>query len=147
MLVLFSTTEGHTRKIAQFDAARLRGGGHEVGPRDAVDSDLPNPTGCDAAFLLASVHLGRYHYSCVKFARNNHNALNVIPTAFYLSFPVRSRRQPIRSRRNPRLRRPHGARYTVASGVVYHGLALYFRMTEPAAVACSKCSKDGGSHQ
>ena len=82
ILVLFSTTEGHTRKLAQFAAARLRGGGHEVHLHDAADSDLPDATGFEVAFLLASVHLGRYHYSFVEFARNNHNVLNVIPTAF-----------------------------------------------------------------
>ncbi len=82
ILVLFSTTEGHTRKLAQFAAARLSGRGHEVLLHDAADPDLPDPAAFDAAFLLASVHLGRYRYSFVEFARESHNALNVIPTAF-----------------------------------------------------------------
>jgi menaquinone-dependent protoporphyrinogen oxidase len=47
-----------------------------------ADFDLPDPAGFDAAFLLASIHPGRYNYSFVEFVRNSHNALNVIPTAF-----------------------------------------------------------------
>jgi menaquinone-dependent protoporphyrinogen oxidase len=82
ILVLFSTTEGHTRRLAQFAAARLRACGHEVRLHDATDSDLPDSARFDAAFLLASVHLGHYQHSFVEFARKNHNALNVIPTAF-----------------------------------------------------------------
>jgi menaquinone-dependent protoporphyrinogen oxidase len=91
ILVLFSTAEGHTRKLAQFAAARLRGCSHEVKLHDAADFGLPDPAEFDAAFLLASVHLGRYHYSFVEFVRNNHNALNAIPTVF-VSVPTASSR-------------------------------------------------------
>lgn len=82
ILVLFSTTEGHTRKLAQFVAARLRGCGHEVRLHDVAHLDLPDALRFDAILLLASVHLGRYQHSFIEFVRKNHDALNLIPSAF-----------------------------------------------------------------
>jgi hypothetical protein len=78
ILVLFSTTEGHTRKLTQFAAARLRGSGYEVRLHDAARPDLPDPAEFDATLLLASVHIGRYQRPFVGFARKNHNALNAV---------------------------------------------------------------------
>jgi menaquinone-dependent protoporphyrinogen oxidase len=82
ILVLFSTTEGHTRKLAQFVAARLRLCGHRVQLHDAIHVDLPDAARFDAVLLLASVHLGRYQRSFVEFVRKNHDALNLMPNAF-----------------------------------------------------------------
>jgi menaquinone-dependent protoporphyrinogen oxidase len=82
ILVLFSTTEGHTRKLAQFVAARLRGCGHKVELHDATDLDLPDAARFDAALFLASVHLGRYQRSLVELVRKYHDTLNLMPSAF-----------------------------------------------------------------
>jgi menaquinone-dependent protoporphyrinogen oxidase len=82
ILVLFSTTEGHTRKLAQFVAARLRGCGHKPELSDAADLDLPDAARFDAALFLASVHLGRYQRSFIEFVRKYHDALNLMPSAF-----------------------------------------------------------------
>jgi menaquinone-dependent protoporphyrinogen oxidase len=82
ILVLFSTTEGHTRKLAMFVAARLRGYSHKVELSDATDLDLPDAGRFDAALLLASVHLGRYQRSFIEFVRKYHDALNLMPSAF-----------------------------------------------------------------
>jgi menaquinone-dependent protoporphyrinogen oxidase len=82
VLILFSTAEGHTRKLAQFAAARLAKSGHEVRLHDAARPDLPDPAKFGAALLLASVHLGRYQPSFLEFVRKNHDALNVMPNAF-----------------------------------------------------------------
>jgi hypothetical protein len=59
VLIVFSTTEGHTRKLAQFAAARLTSLGHQVQVHDAAQSDAPDPAGLDCALLFASVHVGR----------------------------------------------------------------------------------------
>jgi menaquinone-dependent protoporphyrinogen oxidase len=82
ILVLFSTKEGHTRKLAQFAAARLRGCGHEIQLQDAAHPALPDAPSFDAALLLASIHLGRYQRSFIEFVGKNHDALNLIPSAF-----------------------------------------------------------------
>jgi hypothetical protein len=67
IVVVCSTTQGHTRKLAQFVAARLRGCGHELQLHDAAHLDLPDVPKFDAALLLASVHLGRYQRSFIEF--------------------------------------------------------------------------------
>ena len=82
VFILFSTTEGHVRKLAHFAAARLTKLGHEVCICDAAQSDQSDLAGFDAALLIASVHVGHYRRSFVAFARKNHDALNAIPTAF-----------------------------------------------------------------
>jgi menaquinone-dependent protoporphyrinogen oxidase len=81
VLILFSTTEGHTRKLAQFAAAQLTRRGHEVLVHDAVQPNLPDLTGFDAAFLFASVHVGHYQHSFIEAVRKNHDALNAMPSA------------------------------------------------------------------
>lgn len=82
IFVLFSTSEGHARKLAHFAAARLTKRGHEVCVCDAAKSDQPCLAGFDAALLIASVHVGHYRRSFVAFVRKHHDVLNAIPTAF-----------------------------------------------------------------
>jgi menaquinone-dependent protoporphyrinogen oxidase len=82
ILVLFSTTEGHTRKLAQFAATRLTRSGHEVFLYHAAWPDLPDAAKFDAALLLASVHAGHYQQSFLEFIRKNRDALRVMPSAF-----------------------------------------------------------------
>jgi menaquinone-dependent protoporphyrinogen oxidase len=81
-LIVFSTIEGHTRKLAQFAAERLRRGGHQVRVCDAAQSDLPNLAEFEAALLMSSVHLGRYQRTFRDFVRNDSVALNAMPSAF-----------------------------------------------------------------
>jgi menaquinone-dependent protoporphyrinogen oxidase len=80
ILIVFATTEGHTRKLAAFVAGRLRRGGHEVRVCDAAQSD--DFAGFEAALLFASLHLRRYQASLARFARENHAALNAVASAF-----------------------------------------------------------------
>jgi menaquinone-dependent protoporphyrinogen oxidase len=82
ILIVYATTEGHTRKLATFAAERLIRAGHEVRICDAAYPDLCDLAGCQAALLIASVHLGRYQDSLITFARANHDALNLMPSAF-----------------------------------------------------------------
>jgi menaquinone-dependent protoporphyrinogen oxidase len=81
-LIVFATTEGHTRNLATFASDRLRRVGHQVHICDAAQSDMADFARFEAALLIASVHLGRYQASLTKFARTNHVALNAIPSAF-----------------------------------------------------------------
>lgn len=80
--ILFSTTEGHVRKLAQFAAARLTKLGHEACVYDAAQSDQSEVARFDLALLIASVHIGRYQHSFIKSVRENHQALNALPSAF-----------------------------------------------------------------
>jgi menaquinone-dependent protoporphyrinogen oxidase len=83
ILILYGTTEGHTRHLSDVVAAGLRADGHDVIVMEAADNaPLPAPQTFDAAFLAASLHVGRYQGALVEFARTHHEALNAMPTAF-----------------------------------------------------------------
>lgn len=82
ILVLFSSRHGHTRRIADFIANRVSARGWEPDVRD-VDVALPGHlTGYAAAFLLSPLHLTRHAKRIVAFARNHHQSLDVLPSAF-----------------------------------------------------------------
>lgn len=84
ILVAYGTTEGHTRKIAEFVAERLRIRGHRV---DLVDTATPAAQQVQpvyqAAFLGGSVHNHRHQSSLLHFVKANLSWLGVIPGAFF----------------------------------------------------------------
>jgi menaquinone-dependent protoporphyrinogen oxidase len=83
VVVLYGTTEGQTRKIAQFITSRLRSHGDAVTLLDATEAtgagDLAD---CDAAILAASLHAGRYQAPVIHFARTHKVRLSRLPSAF-----------------------------------------------------------------
>jgi menaquinone-dependent protoporphyrinogen oxidase len=83
ILLLYGTTEGQTRKIAEFIAAHLQRHGDAVTLIDATDSTPGiNLRRYDAAILAASIHAGQYQGSVIHFATANHSDLNQMPAAF-----------------------------------------------------------------
>jgi menaquinone-dependent protoporphyrinogen oxidase len=83
ILIVFGTTEGHTRELVHFAAARLREAGHVVTTEEAGrDARFPDPAGFGAIILAGSLHLGRYQPALVDFARAHHEHLNTHPSAF-----------------------------------------------------------------
>jgi menaquinone-dependent protoporphyrinogen oxidase len=83
ILVLYGTTEGQTRKIADFVTTRLKGRGDVVALIEATDVPLDlQPQDYDAAILAASLHAGVYQQPLIHFAKKHADALNKIPTAF-----------------------------------------------------------------
>ena len=83
ILILYGTTEGQTRKIADFVTTRLKQRGDVVALIDAADVPWDmRPDDYDAAVLAGSVHAGVYQTPLIHFARKHHEALNRMPTAF-----------------------------------------------------------------
>jgi len=82
VLICYGTTEGQTRKIAEFVADRVRKGGHEATLCDATAAGAVEAARADAAILAASIHIGRYQAALVHRARDWHERLNAIPSAF-----------------------------------------------------------------
>jgi menaquinone-dependent protoporphyrinogen oxidase len=84
ILVLYGTTEGHTRKIAEFIAERLRRAGMIV---DLVDSATPAAAQVApiyaGAFIGGSLHQHKHQSSLAHFIKANIGWLNTIPTAFF----------------------------------------------------------------
>lgn len=82
ILILYTTVEGQTRKIAgrvaEFFEAR---GWHAAVENVAgmLEFGLERP---DAVILLAPVHAGRYPTPMTHFVRQEHDWLNSVPSAF-----------------------------------------------------------------
>lgn len=82
ILIVYGTTEGHTRELAQFIAERLTQAHHGVAIHDASETPLPSPDGFHAVIVAASLHLGHYQRSVLHFARQHRDVLNDLPGAF-----------------------------------------------------------------
>ena len=81
LLVVYGTTEGHTRKVALRIGQIARGLGHPV---EVMDASLhPAPDGFDAVIVAASVHQLRHQSSVIHFVREHRHALNRVPCAFF----------------------------------------------------------------
>jgi menaquinone-dependent protoporphyrinogen oxidase len=83
ILVAYATTEGYTRKIAEFIAERVRKLDKVV---DFVDCATPSAEQVlpiyAGAFLCGSVHYQRHQSALAHFVRENLAWLNEIPIAF-----------------------------------------------------------------
>lgn len=83
ILIVYGTTDGHTRKIAQVLAEDLRANLCSV---DALDAAGPlwrhSPEGYDGVIVAASVHIGDYQRAVGRWVRMHAPLLNRVPTAF-----------------------------------------------------------------
>ena len=83
VLLVYGTTDGHTRKIADFVAGRLGRHGHHVVVARAGDAHtLPDPRSFDAILVAASVHLGRYQAAVIRFVREHRAVISARVNGF-----------------------------------------------------------------
>lgn len=82
ILVLYASTEGQTRKVAEKAAAVLRSRGHVVEAVDAVANGTVPLSDYDAVIVASRVHAGRHHPAIVSFARTNRMELEEMINAF-----------------------------------------------------------------
>ena len=82
MLVLYGTTDGHTRKIAGALAESVRPLDFEVDVINAASSVDPNPADYDAVIVAAPVRAGRHHRDVRRWVKAHAAALDRRPTAF-----------------------------------------------------------------
>jgi menaquinone-dependent protoporphyrinogen oxidase len=82
--VFYATTEGHTRRIAERIAERLRSRG-----LDSLALSLTSDaaSACDwseirGACLAASLHMQRHQREAMAFAQQHHEVLSVVPSLF-----------------------------------------------------------------
>jgi menaquinone-dependent protoporphyrinogen oxidase len=84
ILVAYATTEGQTRKVAEFIAERLRIRGHRVDLVDVATANALDVTAAyQAAFLGGSVHYGRHQGALLHFVKSNLDWLSAMPSAFF----------------------------------------------------------------
>lgn len=84
ILVLYSTSDGQTRKIASFVAEQLREKAHSVDVMDvsAFEGSLVTD-GYDGVIVGASVHSGQHQAAARSFAQRHRNVLRRRPSAFF----------------------------------------------------------------
>jgi menaquinone-dependent protoporphyrinogen oxidase len=87
ILVAYASTEGQTRKVAEYIAERLRAGGQLVELADTADrAAMAAASDCAryrAVVLGGSVHYGRHQRALARFVRQHLSWLNAMPTALF----------------------------------------------------------------
>lgn len=83
VLIVYGTTEGQTRKIAEWTATYIRERGHQAQLLDsaALGSDLGLAT-YDAFIIAASVHQECHQEAITNFVTAHREVLNTKPSAF-----------------------------------------------------------------
>ena len=83
VLIVYGTTEGQTRKIAELTANRIRERGHQAKLLDstALESDLNLDT-YDAFIIAASVHQECHQEEITNFVIAHRETLGTKPSAF-----------------------------------------------------------------
>src|SRR4051794_7140900 len=81
-LIVYGTTEGHTRKIARFMEDVLQDAGHKVTIADASD-EPPSPKDYDSILIGGSLHMHKYQSAVTDYITRNVALLNNSPGAFF----------------------------------------------------------------
>ena len=82
ILIVYGTTEGHTRSVARRLAATVMAHGHTAVVDDATEAHVATD-GYDACIVCASIHQGRHQAAVAHFVRANLSFLDGVPTAFF----------------------------------------------------------------
>jgi len=82
IVIVYGTTEGQTRTIAERLADGLRAHGFVVDVDDARTA-RPAFTAYDAVIVGASVHMGKHDKQVVRRVRENRTTLESLPSAFF----------------------------------------------------------------
>ena len=83
VLIPYGTTEGLTAKISEFVADVIRGHDHKATVVDIKGSRVPKLEGYDAVIVGASIHMGKHEDYVLDFVRENRDALERLPSAFF----------------------------------------------------------------
>lgn len=82
-LIVYSTIDGHTRKICQSVQRFLEDSGHQVvlmTVEEAIDQDC---SGFNRIVIGASIRYGRHRPSLYDFIRKHRTTLGALPSAFF----------------------------------------------------------------
>jgi menaquinone-dependent protoporphyrinogen oxidase len=82
-LIVYASSQGQTRKIAEFAAGRWRDQCHDVAVFNAaLDASTLEPLRYDVTLVAASLHAGAYQPAVVRFVRDHAASLASVPSAF-----------------------------------------------------------------
>ncbi len=80
--LIYATTEGQTRKIAEFALRVLSETGHACNLIDAGKAEAVDLVDAGAVVVAGSVHAGHYQGDLVRFVREEHALFERLPTLF-----------------------------------------------------------------
>src|SRR3712207_9227887 len=83
VLIPYGTTEGQTSRISEYLAEVIRDHGHEAHAVDIKGPGVPEPDDYDAVIVGASIHMGKHEDYVRDFVRENRDALERLPSAFF----------------------------------------------------------------
>ena len=83
VLIPYGTTEGLTARISDYVAEVIRGHGYEADTVDIKGSGDSELDGYDAVIVGASIHMGKHEDYVKDFVRENRDALERLPSAFF----------------------------------------------------------------
>lgn len=83
-VIVYGTTEGQTRKVAEFAAMRMETLGHKVTLLDSTTEAAHDAKlgVFDGAVIAGSLHIGMYQAAIEDFVRTRHDMLNGMRTMF-----------------------------------------------------------------
>lgn len=82
VLLLYSTTDGHTRHIIEVIGEELAALGLTTDLRDLAESSLPDPGDYQAVLIGASIRYGKFRPVLANYTSQHADTLNAMPTAF-----------------------------------------------------------------
>lgn len=82
VLLLYSTRDGQTRKIADTVALQMSEAGVEAHIADLQDSAVPSPEHFDGVLIAASIRYGKFNPALSKFTTHYAPQLSAMTTAF-----------------------------------------------------------------
>lgn len=83
ILLVYSTTDGHTRKICQRLQDVIERQGHEVALLDVMEAREADLSSFDKIVIGASIRYGKHRPEVIEFINNNADTLAEKPNAFF----------------------------------------------------------------
>lgn len=83
LLIIYATTEGHTREVARHIARTAHQEGYVAEIQDCAASPAPPTDDYDAVILGGSVHQSVHQTSLVNYVQTHRVALEQMPSAFF----------------------------------------------------------------
>ncbi|GGI20576.1 menaquinone-dependent protoporphyrinogen IX dehydrogenase [Oxalicibacterium faecigallinarum] len=83
ILIVYSTIDGHTRKICQSIQRLLEDYGHQVALLSVEEAIRLDCSGFDCIVIGASIRYGKHHPSLYNFIQRHRVTLAALPSAFF----------------------------------------------------------------
>ena len=105
ILIVYSTTDGHTRRICERLQRIAEGQGHRVTLADLEAGASPEPDRYDKVVIGARIRHGRHSPRVAEFVDRHRNVLEAKPSAFFSVNIVARKPEKSRPESNPYVRK------------------------------------------